>query len=71
MEISAPKVLATFLLSWLYVSKKLTKYYIAIFANRHCQLPFLVSLKRTKFDVQISYGGPEVSEFYQEFISEV
>ena len=55
----------------LSVRQILPKYYIAIFANCHCHLPFLASLKMANFDVQISYGGLKVSEFYQESISDV
>ena len=55
----------------LSVRQILPKYYISIFAICHCHLPFLASLKMANFDVQISYGGLEVSEFYQESISEV
>ncbi len=53
------------------VRQKLPIKHIAIFAILLCQLPFLASLKMTIFDVQTSYGGLKVSEFNQEFISEV
>ena len=55
----------------LSIGKKLTNYDIAIFTNCHCHLPVLASLKMALLDVQISYWGLKVSEFYQEFISEV
>ena len=47
------------------------KHYIANFAICHCHLPFLASLEMANFDIQTSYGGLKVSEFNQEFISEV
>ena len=43
----------------------------ATFAIFHCHLPFLASLEMEHFDVQTSYGGLKVSEFNQEFISDV
>ena len=55
----------------LSVGQKLAIKFIAIFAILLCHLPFLASLKMTNFDVQTSYGGLKVSEFDQEFISEV
>ena len=39
----------------LSVRQKLTNYDIAIFANCHCHLPVLASLKMSVFDVQTSY----------------
>ena len=55
----------------LFLRQKLPKNYIATFAICHCHLPFLASLEMEHFDVQTSYGGLKVSEFNQEFISEV
>ena len=55
----------------LFLRQKLPKNYIATFAICHCHLPFLASLEMANFDVQTSYGGLKVSEFNQEFISEV
>ena len=56
------------------IDQMLNKYYIAIFAHichLHYQLPFLASLEMANLDVQTSYGGLKVLEFYQESISEV
>ena len=55
----------------LSVCQKLPIKCIALFAILLCHLPFLASLKMTNFDVQKSYGGLKISEFNQEFISEV
>ena len=55
----------------LSVFQKLPIKHIAIIAILLCHLPFLANLKMTIFDVQTSYGGLKVSEFNQEFISEV
>ena len=61
----------------LFLRLKLPKHYIATiatFAIFHCHLPFLASLaslEMANFDIQTSYGGLKVSEFNQEFISEV
>ena len=55
----------------LSVRRKLPKKYIAIFSILLYNLPFLASLKMTNFDAQTSYGGLNISEFNQEFISEV
>ena len=55
----------------LSVRQKLPIKHIAIFAILLCHLPFLANLKMTIFDVQTSYVGLKVSEFNQQFISEV
>ena len=55
----------------LSVRQKLPIKHIAIFAILLCHLPFLANLKMIIFDVQTSYGCLKVSEFDQEFISEV
>ena len=55
----------------LFLRQKLPKHYIANIATCHCHLLFLASLEMPNFDVQTSYGGLKLSEFDQEFISEV